>query len=211
MKSFIAVLLFIAAAGGAAYHALYQAPELQKIEKEKAGMQFTGSSAEELLNELEAAEKKLDLLDSLELSRRQLVPWNIEQDDIYYFLDRIARDMSDESQFKVRTDGQAQLYGVPVYNYTVTGRAGFRDLYYLVYAVENSRELKSIAAFEADYSAEQTDGMIDFSLSMHVFYSHSPLQMQQRYMEHDLEPAPVSNFFPGSSQLDIVELIQRGN
>jgi len=105
--------------------------------------------------------------------------------------------------------------GFDIFNYTLDGVAEFRDLYNLIYSIEESKLLKKInTMILANNINVDTDGtphyLVNYKFNVEVYSSSDDRFAIKNYVENDLKPYPVYDYFyplirseivPNSSEL----------
>ncbi len=88
--------------------------------------------------------KRSSVLDSILASRKFNIPQNLSSIKFYDFINNVSSSYSKNSQIDIEFLEQNQDKDFFYYEYKLSGKASYNDLYNLVYAIEHSKELKKI-------------------------------------------------------------------
>lgn len=196
----LAVIFVLIAIGGSAYTYYYQGGIIEKNQKELKDLQINSLDTEELNYELNELKHKVDALDSILAARKYIIPQNIPQSNFFKFINNISSNFSDNSFVNLEYVGDGEGDNFPSYLYTMKGTSEFNDLFKLIYAVEQSKELKKIVKRNLNNFVEvDEDGyphyLVSYDMQVKVFYADNDLYASSQYNENEIESSAVYNIF----------------
>lgn len=196
----LALIFVLIAIGGSAYTYYYQGGIIEKNQKELKDLQINSLDTEELNYELNELKHKVEALDSILAARKYIIPQNIPQSNFFKFINNISSNFSDNSFVNLEYVGAGEGDNFPSYLYTMKGTSEFNDLFKLIYAVEQSKELKKIVKGNLNNFVEvDEDGyphyLVSYDMQVKVFYADNDLYASSQYDENQIESSAVYNIF----------------
>jgi hypothetical protein len=181
---------------------IFQNPKIADKNKELVSLKQFDYDPSILNQQLEEKLKKANILDSLLAARKFNIPKGLSQLRFYDFINLISTKLSSEAKFDVEyviTKPYKEFY---FFEYKIGGYGKFRDLYQLVYAIEQSKELKKISELNLSSLVSVKDSntplfLVNFSMKVQVFFSSDDRFTSSEYVENNLNIGSVHDiFFP---------------
>lgn len=154
--------------------------------------------------ELEARYQQLlqrsDALDSILASRKFNIPQDLSSIKFYNFINGIVATFSEHTQINLEYLEQKQDKEFFVYEYKLTGGGYFNDVYRLIYAIEQSKELKKISYLTlGNLIRTDEEGvplfLVNFEMTVQVYYSSDNRFAPAESVENDLTAGPIYDAF----------------
>lgn len=193
-------ILILIIAGGILFTSLYQQDEIGEKEKQVKELQTSAFDTDELLYQLEDLKKRSAQLDSVLALRKFNVPVDLAQSRFYDFVNRVSFNFSSNSFVNIEYQNLVQEEFFKYYVYTINGTARFNDLYSLIYAIEQSKELKKISSGSITNLVKvDEDGfplyLVSFKFIVSVYFSDDNRFATSELRENRLKPNPLFDFF----------------
>ena len=139
-------------------------------------------------------------LDSILAARKFNIPQNLSSIAFFNFVNQESADFSQNSQVNVEFVSQKPDKQFFYYEYKMTGSGDFNDVYHLIYAIEQSKELKKIKTISlANLVSTDKSGMpifqVGFTLVVDVYYSTNNRFATEKLVENNLSTAPLYDIF----------------
>lgn len=161
-------LFMIISLGGGLFAYLYQDNSISEKQKLLLEIKQTALDTKELEHQLEVYRERASGIDSLLSLRNYNIPEALPQSKFFDFVTHISGYFSIHSfvniHFEKRETGRFYNY----YNFKLSGTASYNDLYKLIYAIEQSKELKKITSLETTNFIKVDDDGVPFFLSNYV-------------------------------------------
>ncbi|NLT51396.1 MAG: hypothetical protein GXX85_10805 [Ignavibacteria bacterium] len=175
----------------------------QKIDdKEKELEQYRRQeyNTDELTLQLEQLKVEFSKLDSILSSRKFNIPVNLSQSRFYDFITKVSFNFSPQSYVNQEFVSVEKKEHFSIYNYRLTGVAYFNDVYKLLYAIEQSKELKKVSSVSlANYVKVDDEGipyyLVNFSLDIQVLNSDNDRFASSNFKENKLVPNQIYDVF----------------
>ncbi len=185
---------------GSVYVYYYQAKEIESKDKELKDLKVNAENTEELEIQLADLKKRAAELDSILALRKFVIPVDIKQANFFKFIDVTIRKFSDFSHVDVEYTGPGDVENFKSYTYNIKGTAEFNDLFKLIYAIEESKELKKITSGSIKNFVEVDDKdfphyLVSFDLDVIVYYSDNNQFASSKYKENRLNTNYLYNIF----------------
>lgn len=174
-----------------------------KIEDRKKKIQelsLNSYNTEELLGQLNTLKKRVAQLDSILAIRKYNIPVQIPQSKFYDFVNDISLSFQPESFVNIEYVEATEGNEYHSYSYKVTGTTYFDEFFYLVYAIEQSKELKKITSCIIDnFVFVEQNGVphfqVSFNLQVKVYFSSSDRFISANFRENQLRPNTIYDIF----------------
>ena len=192
------LLVFVCAAGGV-YTFIIQKNKINSLQK-KLG-EFEGvENTDKLLEQLRLLQKQTEELDSILALRKYNIPVDLKQSGFFNFVNKISFNFSERSHVNIQFNTTETKENYNFYTYTLTGNAFFNDLYQLVYAIEESKELKKIQRMNIVNLVEVDDigypyYMVTFTMEVAVYFSGNDRFAASNFQENQLKANPIYDVF----------------
>lgn len=197
----VGLLVIILLLGGL-YIFLFQRGDLEAKREKLKELKAYDYDTDQLLNQLETLELRAAVLDSILAARKFNIPYDISSIKFYDFLNNIGRSFSSGTQMDIEYMEQKADKDFQFYEYKIGGTGPFSDLYKLLVAIENSKELKKInSAMMNNYVGTDEDGypqfMVSYVLNVKTYFADNNRFTTADFVENDLSAKPVYDaFFP---------------
>lgn len=174
-----------------------------KIEDRKKKIQelsLNSYNTEELLSQLNTLKKRVAQLDSILAIRKYNIPVQIPQSKFYDFVNDISISFEPESFVNIEYVEAVEGAEFHSYSYKLTGTVYFEEFYYLVYAIEQSKELKKITSCSIDnFVFVEQNGVphyqVSFAIQVKVYFSSSDRFISANFRENQLRPNAIYDIF----------------
>ena len=137
----ILVLLLVV---GFSFILFIQRPSIKKKSLALKNLKSYEYNTEVLSKQLAEKIKRASRLDSILAARKFNIPKNISPLRFYEFMNKITPQLSDESKVDIEYIDRKADRNFFYYEYKMTGYGDFNDIYQIIYAIEESKELKKI-------------------------------------------------------------------
>jgi len=198
----ILVLVFLVAVAWAIMHffvfnSKFKAKNQQLKTLRESNSQYDTVS---LNAQLDTLRKKFTALDSLLAMRKYNIPKDVHQSKFYSFLAAQTPGLSDLSYVNMEYLGILMDGSFIVHKYKLSGQASFNELWRMIYAIEESKELKKVSTvtfsqnvvFDEDKSPYY---FVNFSFEVKVYTSTDDRFTSTKFTENNLKAANIYNIF----------------
>ncbi|MGE5430794.1 MAG: hypothetical protein ACM3QX_06955 [Syntrophomonadaceae bacterium] len=195
----LVILIFISAAGSS-FSFIYQKKQLDKKTKREAELKASAISTSELEAQLKVVQLKAMTLDSILSKRKFNIPKQLKQTDFYNFVNRVSTEFSPFTHIDIEFVDSKLEKTFNLYSYKLAGTGEFYDIYSLIYAIEQSRELKKIRNMSLSASiTPDKDGvshyLVAFSFNVSVYYANDDRFSASNFVENSLQPDGIYDMF----------------
>jgi Tfp pilus assembly protein PilO len=201
-NTLILLATFILIAGiGAVYSYIVQKNKIHKASKQLEEFQKTEYDTKALNATLQEMIKKASSLDSILAKRKYNIPKLINQTKFYDFVNRIAVNFSELTHVNIEYADRKMEKGFKCFNYNVNGVGEYNDVYRLIYAIEQSKELKKIQTGKVSSNITVDENgtphyTVDFKLLVSVFFADDDrFASVAEFVENDLECGHLYDVF----------------
>jgi hypothetical protein len=193
-------ILVIITVGGGIYTYYFQSGDISENQKELDNLKITALNTEDLKTQLADLKGKVAELDSILALRKYIIPVNIPQSNFFKFVNKVSSNFSEYSHVNVEYSGLGDPGDFFSYMYNITGTADFNDLFKLVYAIEQSKELKKVLKGNLTNFVEvDEDGfphyLVSYNFNVMVYYSDNDTYASAKYKENSLRSNSLYNIF----------------
>ena len=195
-------ILVLIVAAGSVYTYYVQGGEIDENQIKLDNLTINAHNTEELEMQLADLKDKVAQLDSILSLRKYIIPVNIPQSDFFKFVNKVSSNFSEYSHVNVEYQGNGAPGNFNSYLYTIKGTAEFNDLFKLVYAIEQSKELKKVTKGDLNNFVEvDSEGLphylVSYSFNVIVYFSDNDTYASAEYNENSLKSNSLYNiFFP---------------
>lgn len=195
----IAILIIISVTGGV-YIYYFQADDIEENQKELSELKVHAQNTEDLKIQLADLKQKVVELDSILNLRKYIIPLNVSQSNFFKFVNKVSANFSELSHVNVEYTGDGDPGDFFSYMYTIKGAAEFSDLFKLLYAIEQSKELKKVLKGSLNNFVEvDPEGiphyLVTYAFDVQVYYSDNDTYASAKYNENQLKANPLYNIF----------------
>ncbi len=196
--SVLALLIIILVAGGI-YIFVVQRGDVTERQEKLDELNKNVYDPVELDNRYNELERKSFELDSILANREFNIPQDISPIKFYNFVNNIVADFPKESTVNVEYLRQAPDKEFFFHEYKLSGSGNYNDVYKMVYAIEQSKELKKISTVQLT-NMVKTDNevplfLVNFEMTAQVYYSSDNRFAPAEYVENNLSTGPVYDAF----------------
>ncbi|MFO7448029.1 MAG: hypothetical protein R6W90_16825 [Ignavibacteriaceae bacterium] len=197
----VILLLFILIGGGVYIFVIQEGQITDKSAKLKE-LKAYDYNAEQLNIQYQELVSRASILDSVLSARRFNIPANLSSIKFFDFINDLSAGLNKNSFIDVEYVESKPDKEFFFYEYKITGGSEYRDLYRLIYAIEQSKELKKIKGITlTNLVTNDKEGIPDFQVSftmnVNVYYSLNNRFATADLVENDLRTAPQYDvFFP---------------
>lgn len=171
----------------------FQSAKIKEKTKELVALEQENAlyDPNQLKEQLEDLIFKFSILDSLLANRKYNVPKNVHQAKFYSFLSEQSKGFTDLYSLNVEYKGNSQDGIFMTYDYIVAGQADFMLLYRVMYAIEQSKELKKIKKIDLNSTVifdkqQKPRFLINFNFEVKVYSSPDDRFVSTIFNENDL-------------------------
>jgi len=197
----LALLLIILIAGGS-YLYFVQGKDLNKKRDNLKELQAKALDPQELLAQYQDLLEKSNKLDSILANREFNIPQNLSSIKFYNFVNNITNGFSDKAQVNIEYIEQKQEKEFFYHDYKLTGFGYFNEVYNLIYAIENSKELKKVTNINLGNLVQTKEGenpvyLVNFTVNARTYFSRDNRFAPPVFVENNLSsPTLYDGFYP---------------
>lgn len=185
------VLLFLVVFGGVLYNFIYLQDEIENKTKQIEELNLHAFNTEDLVTQLEGLERRVAELDSILALRKYNIPKNMPQSMFYDFINKISFSFSADSYINVEYDEVKTGANYNYYSYRISGITYYNEFFNLLYAIEQSKELKKIEKCSIDNNVNvDDDGIphyrVSFSLTVFTYFANTDRFTSVNFVENNL-------------------------
>lgn len=182
------------------YNLVIQKSKIRDKEKRIKDLKLFQLDTEALTRQLVSLKKRVAELDSVLANRKYNIPYKFSQAGFFDFVNQVSYGFYSNSYVNVEFDEGESGANFNIYDYTVSGTAEFNDLERLIYAIEESKQLKKISGVELTNNVKvEKDGtphfLVNYKFKVKVYYSTSDRFYVKDIRENSLIPNPSYDFF----------------
>lgn len=197
----LALLLIILVAGGS-YLYFSQGKKLDEKRAKLKELQVKALDPQELLAQYQELLAKSNRLDSILANREFNIPQNLSSIKFYNFVNNITNGFSDKTQVNVEFLDQKPEKEFFYHEYKLSGFGYFNEVYNLIYAIEQSKELKKIKNVTLGNLVQTNKDempvyLVNFTMTVQVYFSRDSRFAPAAFVENNLNsPAVYDAFYP---------------
>lgn len=197
----LALLLIILIAGGS-YLYFVQGKDLNKKRDNLKELQAKALDPQELLAQYQDLLEKSNKLDSILANREFNIPQNLSSIKFYNFVNNVTNRFSDKAQVNIEYIEQKQEKEFFYHDYKLTGFGYFNEVYNLIYAIENSKELKKVTNINLGNLVQTKEGenpvyLVNFTVNARTYFSRDNRFAPATFVENNLSsPTLYDGFYP---------------
>jgi len=196
--SVLALLIIILVAGGI-YIFVVQRGDISERQEKLGELNKNVYDPVELDNRYQDLEKRSAELDSILANRKFNIPQNISSIKFYNFINNIVANFPKETTVNLEYLRQAPDKEFFFHEYKLTGGGNYNDVYKMVYAIEQSKELKKINKLSLTNLVKTDEEvplfLVNFELIAQVYYSSDNRFAPAEYVENNLATGPIYDAF----------------
>jgi len=196
----IAIIFVVIVLAAGAFDYIFQKNKIEDKElqiKELKQYQYDTGVLEEQLASLK---KKVAQLDSILANRKYVIPVNVSQANFFEFVNQVSYNFSSDSYVNIEYVDVETYPNYNIYNYNINGIARYADFYRLVYAIEESKNLKKVVNVELSSNVKVDEDGVPLYLVNYKFVAKVHFSNDDRFSfaggnENSLNPNPAYDIF----------------
>jgi len=196
--SVLALLIIILVVGGI-YLFVIQRGALSERQEKLDELNKNVYDPVELNDRYLALEKRSAELDSILANREFNIPQNVSSIKFYNFINTIVANFPEVTQVNVEYLRQAPDKEFFFHEYKLSGGGNFNDVYKMIYAIEQSKELKKINKLSLSNLIRTEDEvplfLVNFELTAQVYFSSDNRFAPAELVENKLTTEPIYDAF----------------
>ena len=195
----VALLLLILLVGGI-YIFVFQGKTISERREKLEELNATAYDPEELITRYQNLLRRSAELDSILSSRKYNIPQNLSSIKFYNFVNGIVINFSELTYVNVEYIDQKQDKEFFFYEYKLTGGGTYNEVYKLIYAIEQSKELKKVHSLSLGNLIKTDDEdvpqfLVTFEMSVKVYFSSDNRFAPTEFKENNLYTGPIYDAF----------------
>jgi len=195
----LAIFLGILLSAGV-YNLVIQKSKIREKEKRIKDLKLYQLDTDALNQQLAFMRKRVAELDSVLANRKYNIPYKLSQASFFDFVNQVSYNFSNNSFVNIEFEESKRTDNFNIYTFTVSGVAEYDDLNRLVYAIEESKQLKKISDVELSNNVKvDKDGtphyLVTYKFKTHVYFSDGDRFSIKNIKENSLTPNPAYDFF----------------
>jgi len=196
--SVLALLIIILVAGGI-YIFVVQQGDLSERQEKLVELNKNVYDPVELENRYQELQRKSAELDSILANRKFNIPQNVNSIKFYNFVNDIVGNFPNETTVNIEYIGQVPDKEFFYHEYKLTGGGNYNDVYKMIYAIEQSKELKKIGTLSFTNLVKTDDEvplfLVNFELIAKVYFSNDTRFAPAEFVENNLSTGPIYDAF----------------
>lgn len=196
--SVLALLIIILVAGGI-YIFVIQHGDISERQEKLAELNKNVYDPVELENRYQELERRSAELDSILANRKFNIPQNVSSIKFYNFVNNIVANFPKETTVNIEYLRQAPDKEFFFHEYKLTGGGNYNDVYKMIYAIEQSKELKKIQKLSLSNLVKTDDDvplfLVNFELIAQVYFSSDSRFAPAELVENNLSTGPIYDAF----------------
>jgi len=196
--SVLALLIIILVAGGI-YIFVIQHGDISERQEKLAELNKNVYDPVELENRYHELEIRSAELDSILANRKFNIPQNVSSIKFYDFVNNIVANFPKETTVNIEYEKQAPDKEFFFHEYKLTGGGNYNDVYKMIYAIEQSKELKKIDKLSLSNLVKTDEEiprfLVNFELIAKVYFSSDSRFAPAELVENNLSTGPIYDAF----------------
>lgn len=196
----IAVIFVVILLAAGAFDFIYQKNKISEKEQQVKELKQYQYDTKILEVQLASLKKKVAQLDSILANRKYAIPVNISQANFFEFVNQVSYNFSSDSYVNIEYVDTETFPNYNLYNYNLSGIARYADVYRLIYAIEESKNLKKIVNVELSSNVRVTEDavpvyLVNYKFVAKVYFSNDDRFSFKGGAENPLDPNPAYDIF----------------
>jgi hypothetical protein len=139
-------------------------------------------------------------LDSILASRKFNIPQDLSTLKFYDFVNTLSSKLSSDAKFNIEFVSTKPDKEFFLHHYKIAGTASFNDVYQLVYAIEQSKELKKVKNLTLSNYVFAQEGknpkfLVNFQMTIAVYFSLDNRFAVTEFVENNLNARKLYDIF----------------
>ena len=144
-NTIIILIIFIAIfVSGGFFHFFLQKGKINDKQKKIKELNLYQLDTDALNIQLDLVKKRVAELDSILVNRKYNIPYNLTQASFFDFVNHVSFNFSPNSFVNIEYVETETSADYNIYHYALNGIAEFNDFVKLIYAIEESKQLKKV-------------------------------------------------------------------
>ncbi len=182
------------------YNFVIQKSKIRQKEKRIKDLKLYQLDTDALKQQLAFMRKRVAELDSVLANRKYNIPYKLSQASFFDFINQVSYNFSNNSFVNLEFEDSKKTNNFNIYTFTVSGVAEFEDFNRLIYAIEESKQLKKISEVELNNNVKvDKDGtphyLVTYKFKTEVYFSDGDRFSIKNIKENSLTPNPAYDFF----------------
>lgn len=195
----LGLLLLIAIIGGT-YIFMFQQGDLNDKKEKLEELNAKSYDPVELADRYEQLQVRSAILDSVLQSRKFNIPKDLSSIKFYNFMNNVVSNFSEHTQIDIAFQKREQAKDFFFYEYKLTGRGFYNEVFRLIYSIEQSKELKKIITLSMGNMIQTDDEgiplfLVSFEMNAQVYFSNDSRFAPEELVENDLRTGPIYDAF----------------
>jgi hypothetical protein len=196
----LTVLLLIVIVIGSVFTFVFQKGDIDSRKKRLNELNLNAYNTDELIEQLNTLKARAVELDSILALRKFNIPVNLHQSEFYNFVNRVSFGFAPDSYVNIEYKDIIVSQNYKHYTYSLSGTAYYNDVYKLIYAIEQSKELKKVLSCSFDNFVKVDDEgiphyFVTYNIQCAVYHSDDDRYASSVSKENRLSPNPVYDIF----------------
>lgn len=196
----LAIILFIIILIGGIYTFVIQNSQISDREKKLKEINVNAYNTDDLIEQLLTLQKRAAELDSILSLRKYNVPVELRQSKFFDFVNRVSFNFSPHSFVNIEYRTLEKEEHFNKFIYSLNGTATFNDLYKLIYAIEQSKELKKVNSVSlSNFVKVDEEGfahyLVNYKFDTSVYFSDNDRFASSSIKENRLTANPLYDVF----------------
>ncbi len=196
----ILVIFIMIGLSSVAYNFVYQKAKISEKQKKIKDLKLYQLDTESLNMQLALLTKRVAELDSVLANRKYNIPFNVSQASFFDFVNQVSYGFSSHSYVNIEFNETETGTNFNIFHYTLNGIAEFNDLIKLIYAIEESKQLKKIESLELSNNVQvDADGtphyLVNYKFKTKIYFSSDNRFFVKDLKENSIIPNPAYDFF----------------
>ena len=195
----LGLLLLIAIIGGT-YIFMFQQGDLNDKKEKLEELNAKSYDPVELADRYEQLQVRSAILDSVLQSRKFNIPKDLSSIKFYNFMNNVVSNFSEHTQVDIEYQKRERAKEFFFYEYKLTGRGFYNEVFRLIYSIEQSKELKKIITLSMGNMIQTDDEgiplfLVSFEMNAQVYFSNDSRFAPEELVENDLRTGPIYDAF----------------
>jgi len=194
--------LFVILIAGGSYIYFVQSKDLDEKKGKLQELQSKALDPQELLAQYQDLLVQSNRLDSILANREFNIPQNLSSIKFYNYVNNITNGFSDKAQVNIEFLDQKPEKEFFYHEYKLTGFGYFNEVYNLIFAIENSKELKKVTSVSLGNLVKTQEDevpvyLVSFTLNAKAYFSTDNRFAPATFVENNLgAPTLYDAFYP---------------
>ncbi len=193
-------LLLLILIGGGIYIFIVQRGKLNNDKSKLAKLQSYHYNSGKLTAQYQNLLKKVSVVDSVLASRKFNIPQNLSSISFFNFVNNVSAGFSEDTKINIDFLQKQKDKEFYFYSYSLKGSGNYNDVYKLIYAIEQSKELKKVKNVSlSNYITTDKDGfpkfLVNFTVLVDVYFSTDNRFTTTRFVENNLNANSLYDIF----------------